>query len=215
MTEATVTKVEFTNLRAEAKKLYDGLHIGLPSRLLRTVPASLNFRAEFLDLRSHVWGIREYCLSPHESSADTSVPPRTRSTDALKERAKLRSTSLIEIRPGVLFRTPLRSRGSDPCVYFDGPRWWGVPVQNASSGCPLPHLGKTATRRVLRRPLLSPSHPFTPRLVLGVPGLNASVFSPLRSSPCTLYSLLTCGPDPFFLCHTRSSKYSPPQGTQQ
>jgi len=61
MSETTVAKDEFTNLRAEARKLYDGLHIGSSSRLLRI--GSLTSRKEFLDLRSHVWGIRGYGLS--------------------------------------------------------------------------------------------------------------------------------------------------------
>jgi len=139
MSETTVAKVELTNLRAEAKKLYDGLHIGLRSRLLRTVPTSLTLRVEFLDLRSHVWGIRGYNLSLyHKSTADASGPRRTRFTDALKERAEFRSTSLIEILPGVLFRTPLRSGGLDPCIYFNRPRRRGVPVQSLSSGSSLP-----------------------------------------------------------------------------
>jgi hypothetical protein len=38
---ASATKEDISKVRAEVKKLYDGLHI------------------EFLDLRSHVWGIRK------------------------------------------------------------------------------------------------------------------------------------------------------------
>ena len=60
MDETTVAKDEFTKLQVEARKLYDGLHIGLSPRLLRPVPGSLISRTEFLDLRSHVWGIRGY-----------------------------------------------------------------------------------------------------------------------------------------------------------
>ena len=41
LSEAKVAKDDFTKLRAEAKKLYDGLHIGLSPRPLRTVPNSL------------------------------------------------------------------------------------------------------------------------------------------------------------------------------
>ncbi|KAF9778672.1 hypothetical protein BJ322DRAFT_1091901 [Thelephora terrestris] len=42
LSETTVAKDDFAKLRAEVKKLYDGLHI------------------ETLDLRSHVWGIRGF-----------------------------------------------------------------------------------------------------------------------------------------------------------
>ncbi|TFK28004.1 hypothetical protein FA15DRAFT_585139 [Coprinopsis marcescibilis] len=41
LTNVTATKEDISKVRAEVKKLYDGLHI------------------EFLDLRSHVWGIQQ------------------------------------------------------------------------------------------------------------------------------------------------------------
>lgn len=40
LTNSSASKEEISKVRAEVKKLYDGLHV------------------EFLDLRSHVWGIR-------------------------------------------------------------------------------------------------------------------------------------------------------------
>ncbi|CAG7846540.1 SubName: Full=Uncharacterized protein {ECO:0000313/EMBL:CCA67829.1} [Serendipita indica DSM 11827] len=45
LTERTAEKNDVSKLRAEMKQLYDGLHI------------------EFLDLRAHVWGLREYHFS--------------------------------------------------------------------------------------------------------------------------------------------------------
>ncbi|KAL0064684.1 hypothetical protein AAF712_008382 [Marasmius tenuissimus] len=41
LTSTSATKEDISRVRAEVKKLYDGLHV------------------EFLDLRTHVWGIRE------------------------------------------------------------------------------------------------------------------------------------------------------------
>jgi len=64
LSETTVAKDDFTKLRAEMKKLYDGLHIGLPPQLMRITSGSLMSREEFLDLRSHVWGIRECSFYP-------------------------------------------------------------------------------------------------------------------------------------------------------
>jgi hypothetical protein len=50
--------LQVTRLRAEMKKLYDGLHIGAliyhPFSII-----ALMVVAEFLDLRSTVWGLRE------------------------------------------------------------------------------------------------------------------------------------------------------------
>ncbi|KAF9651560.1 hypothetical protein BDM02DRAFT_620120 [Thelephora ganbajun] len=53
LSETTVPKDDVTKLRVEVKKLYDGLHI------------------EFLDLRSHVWGIQQdvQALSKKERSS--------------------------------------------------------------------------------------------------------------------------------------------------
>ena len=41
LSETTVAKDDFTRLRAEVKKLYDGLHIGLSPRFLWIVLGSL------------------------------------------------------------------------------------------------------------------------------------------------------------------------------
>ena len=46
LTNSSASKEEISKVRAEVKKLYDGLHV------------------EFLDLRSHVWGIRTSPCSP-------------------------------------------------------------------------------------------------------------------------------------------------------
>lgn len=43
------------------KKLYDGLHVGGSTCLHDLSQPKLIYGAEFLDLRSHVWGIRK-CL---------------------------------------------------------------------------------------------------------------------------------------------------------
>jgi hypothetical protein len=65
----SATKEDASRVRAEMKKLYDGLHVG-SLRLL--VPHELSFTSkclEFLDLRAHVWGIRECCQLPEFVSA--------------------------------------------------------------------------------------------------------------------------------------------------
>ena len=63
LSESAATKEDFSRVRAEMKKLYDGLHVGkqmcgfcmLVIRSIRCIPSP----SEFLDLRAHVWGIRE------------------------------------------------------------------------------------------------------------------------------------------------------------
>ncbi|KAI0713999.1 hypothetical protein C8T65DRAFT_645170 [Cerioporus squamosus] len=52
LSESSATKEDISRVRAEMKKLYDGLHV------------------EFLDLRAHVWGIQQdlHSLSKKESS---------------------------------------------------------------------------------------------------------------------------------------------------
>lgn len=59
LTGTSATKDDQSRLRAEMKKIYDGLHIG--ESLDGISPEFFVYRllAEFLDLRSHVWGIRE------------------------------------------------------------------------------------------------------------------------------------------------------------
>ncbi|KAJ8454464.1 hypothetical protein ONZ45_g8565 [Pleurotus djamor] len=53
LTEKTPTKEEISRVRAEMKKLYDGLHV------------------EFLDLRTHVWGMQQdlHTLSKKDSTS--------------------------------------------------------------------------------------------------------------------------------------------------
>ncbi|KAJ2913912.1 hypothetical protein MD484_g6494, partial [Candolleomyces efflorescens] len=53
LTNASASKEDISKVRAEVKKLYDGLHV------------------EFLDLRSHVWGIQQdlHKLSKKESTS--------------------------------------------------------------------------------------------------------------------------------------------------
>lgn len=59
--QASASKEDISRVRAETKKLLDGLHVGQYQRIPMSNSADLNspFYAEFLDLRSHVWGIRE------------------------------------------------------------------------------------------------------------------------------------------------------------
>ena len=64
LSETTVDKDDAVHLRAEVKKLYDGLHIGSSLRLLWTPSSPLISHEEFLDLRSHVWGIRRFIRRP-------------------------------------------------------------------------------------------------------------------------------------------------------
>ena len=67
LTNASASKEDISKVRAEVKKLYDGLHV------------------EFLDLRSHVWGIRMFsaCLS---SCMHTDELLRTRPSQIVEER---------------------------------------------------------------------------------------------------------------------------------
>ncbi|KDQ62385.1 hypothetical protein JAAARDRAFT_170722 [Jaapia argillacea MUCL 33604] len=53
LSQASASKEELSRLRGEMKKIYDGLHV------------------EFLDLRSHVWGIQQdiHSLSKKESTS--------------------------------------------------------------------------------------------------------------------------------------------------
>jgi hypothetical protein len=53
LASSSATKEDFSRIRAEVKKLYDGLHV------------------EFLDLRSHVWGIQQdvHALSKKDSTS--------------------------------------------------------------------------------------------------------------------------------------------------
>jgi hypothetical protein len=63
LTNASASKEDISKVRAEVKKLYDGLHV------------------EFLDLRSHVWGIRTFsaCLPScmHADELLRTRPPQT------------------------------------------------------------------------------------------------------------------------------------------
>ena len=64
LSESAATKEDFSRVRAEMKKLYDGLHVGESKSGFCMVRYWLNTLcvpspSEFLDLRAHVWGIRE------------------------------------------------------------------------------------------------------------------------------------------------------------
>lgn len=51
-------QLQVTRLRTEMKKLYDGLHIGVFTSHSYSLGNFMTI-AEFLDLRSTVWGLRE------------------------------------------------------------------------------------------------------------------------------------------------------------
>ncbi|KAJ3485533.1 hypothetical protein NLI96_g4903 [Meripilus lineatus] len=57
--DASATKEDISRVRGEMKKLYDGLH------------STMSLPTEFLDLRSHVWGIQQdlHSLSKKESTS--------------------------------------------------------------------------------------------------------------------------------------------------
>lgn len=57
LADNSATKDDISRVRAEMKKLYDGLHVGKLQLLAPSKPSEP--LSEFLDLRSHVWGIRE------------------------------------------------------------------------------------------------------------------------------------------------------------
>lgn len=59
LSDASSSKADLSRLRAEVKKIYDGLHIGalLCCVALVTEPHLL---AEVLDLRTFVWGLRAF-----------------------------------------------------------------------------------------------------------------------------------------------------------
>lgn len=61
LSQSSASKDELSRVRAELKKVYDGLHIGMLLRLDSST--CTHGRQEFLDLRSHVWGMRQsLCL---------------------------------------------------------------------------------------------------------------------------------------------------------
>jgi hypothetical protein len=67
----SASREDISRVRAEFKKLYDGLHVGELQGPNVMIPVTLMILpTEFLDLRSHVWGIRELSI------------PDLRSTDA-------------------------------------------------------------------------------------------------------------------------------------
>jgi hypothetical protein len=55
----SATKEDVSRVRAEVKKLYDGLHVGEKCSVFADREVLTDFFPEFLDLRAHVWGIRE------------------------------------------------------------------------------------------------------------------------------------------------------------
>jgi len=66
LSESSASKEDVSRVRAEMKKIYDGLHIGtcrifLHCRVLCTRTLII-LVPEFLDLRSFVWGMRKSSL---------------------------------------------------------------------------------------------------------------------------------------------------------
>ena len=60
LADSSAGKEDLSKVRSEIKRLYDGLHVGALPQYLDTCARRLNTpSSEFLDLRSHVWGIRE------------------------------------------------------------------------------------------------------------------------------------------------------------
>ena len=60
LSDASSSKADLSRLRAEVKKIYDGLHIGA-RHIRRTVLFLAAYHvAEFLDLRTFVWGLRAF-----------------------------------------------------------------------------------------------------------------------------------------------------------
>lgn len=57
ISDSSATKEDISRVRTEVKKLYDGLHVG-PWILCDSLVNATNYFLEFLDLRTHVWGIR-------------------------------------------------------------------------------------------------------------------------------------------------------------
>ena len=58
LSNASASKDDLSKLRAEVKKVYDGLNLGeLITDLSKAMV--LTCHLEFLSLRSHVWGLRE------------------------------------------------------------------------------------------------------------------------------------------------------------
>ena len=65
LAEKSASREDMSKLRTEMKKLYDSLHIGQleSKKLVRGLFVdSYPTRTEFLDLRAHVWGIREFSI---------------------------------------------------------------------------------------------------------------------------------------------------------
>lgn len=188
LSETTVAKDDFTKLRAEVKKLYDGLHIGLPPRLLtnRLKPADITCE-EFLDLRSHVWGIRGSSLSPTTDHQLIVPAPycRTRSTSTFEKRAKFCSASLIEIYPGCPSRPSFLSEDSDFYVCSCRSR------QQSACCCDNHYLGTRAELQAL-----GPGDPPLPTrtrctLCRAVPPLSLYPFNFSHSQACSVLALVS------------------------
>ena len=59
LAQSSASKDDLSRVRAELKKVYDGLHIGAYAILNCLLVIILTPNTEFLDLRSHVWGMRK------------------------------------------------------------------------------------------------------------------------------------------------------------
>lgn len=57
--DSSASKEDISRVRAEMKKLYDGLHVGQYLFEAHACPINDRLPEEFLDLRSHVWGMRK------------------------------------------------------------------------------------------------------------------------------------------------------------
>lgn len=63
LSETSASKDDLSRIRAEVKKIYDGLHIGIYfASMSDKVPISYCL-TEFLDLRSFAWGLRKFAPS--------------------------------------------------------------------------------------------------------------------------------------------------------
>lgn len=99
------SKDDLSRLRAEMKKLYDGLDIGLFTLLTAFLNAlTQTSLKEFLNLRSHVWGIREYETYMPETSLIKSWL-RTRCSVVGQERQHDRASRIITVKPNIYYWT--------------------------------------------------------------------------------------------------------------
>lgn len=68
LSDASASKEDISRVRSEMKKLYDGLHVGMPKERRQHLGFIHLFTLEFLDLHSYVWGIRTSSVYIYEYS---------------------------------------------------------------------------------------------------------------------------------------------------